>query len=647
MLKQKKLGIDQEQESSHFSNYKFTENKFQPTYKKYQTSSSTNQQILIFNQQMSNMIMWNTQKKQSKEVKNRPRKIQVSFSNNVRPEMKTITSRSLNSACSTSSNPWPSLNTGLNQTRTNKSIFSKEQGPSSRSVFDSRALPGSIFDEETKKKFSIAPRKETIITKQPEESSDIINSQASSDLQMHNTPKDVSIMLSTSVIAKREYNSVVIDNFDLGIMNELDTLAIKTIKALTYKWRIDIDESEITRVVIRKKHLLATSLLPINMCTTVFKLAQPVHTTVNCTYFKSTNIDRGVANMTGASQIEHSHAVTYCMLPDDFFAVDEFVEILACRRFPTQLCHKIRQDISDKLFKIGDMSMIIIVTNHTNGYATSNRIELSSEPTLVVLVPSETQETQIQQFYDELNVQFQINFTHGAIPNVQVSDNLTIIPIEVGLSCSHFHNVTFKPTGDFNAIAFDGLKPATQMLEILQSVTTQIPLDQIKWIIPTSFQLRSQIEVIICTTNRITTFDPSTMNHLTAPKVKVVKMMGYDHLIKNFANSGRKAVALHESDRDKFLSAKAYPITIKTPESNAISELIKNVEQLKDKVDMLMLQLSSLSTHIEQVRLYPTTEHQINTTTSNSPARKMPAHTRTPTIQVLTLPAETDQDMDT
>ena len=74
---------------------------------------------------------------------------------------------------------------------------------------------------------------------------------------------------------------------------------------------------------------------------------------------------------------------------------------------------------------------------------------------------------------------------------------------------------------------------------------------------------------------------------------------------------------------------------------------MKNVKQLKDKVDMLMLQLSSLSTHIEQVRLYPTTEQQVNTTTSTSPARKMPAHTRTPTIQVLTLPAETDQDMDT
>ena len=85
---------------------------------------------------MSN-IMWNLQRKQAKESKNRPRKIQLSLSNLISPLNKK------NPITSGSPNTWPSLLTAVDQTHTSRSIFGKAPG-----------IPTSVFDDKTKRQFS-------------------------------------------------------------------------------------------------------------------------------------------------------------------------------------------------------------------------------------------------------------------------------------------------------------------------------------------------------------------------------------------------------------------------------------------------------------------------------------------------------------
>ena len=560
---------------------------------------------------MSN-IMWNLQRKQAKESKNRPRKIQSSFSNLIPP------SNTKNPLTTRPSNTWPPLK-AVDLTNNSRSLFGK--APS---------IPISVFDDQTKRQFSI----NNPLIDESERSQSVNND--TKPLQHSNTP-NVKKLLEHSTMNKENYNTVTISNVDLAVMVELPKLATKMIRLLATKLRLDIEESEITRAISKKRFLMETKHLPINTCTIVIRLAKPTFTYVNCTYFKTNSKERGVDGIRGASQQVLSHGVTFCMLPEEFFNLENFTELIVIRKFPTQLCHKVRRDINDKLSQIGDIPKFSIIISHDNGYEINGYMEISREPTLVFLIPEETPAPQIQLFYYDLHEKYLELPIDEESEEIHSSDNLTIIPVEISTRCSNFNNNKFQTVDPFYAMIIDGLKISTTNMDLLQLVPNQIPIDSIKWIIPTSFMLSTQMEYIIGTTLRIESFDSSSFAHLRAPKVQELRVMGYDYLIKSFANCGRTAVALHEDESKKFLSAKPYQISNKRQDTNAITTLTKNIVDLQQKIETMMHQITSLTNLMEQLVISQPVDYVPSNTTS--PARKLPAFERV-NAMVLTNPAE-------
>ena len=118
---------------------------------------------------------------------------------------------------------------------------------------------------------------------------------------------------------------------------------------------------------------------------------------------------------------------------------------------------------------------------------------------------------------------YDLNDKHVELPidkesdGIYTSDNLTIIPVELSSRCSNFHNSKFQTVEPFYAMTIDGLKRSTTNIDLLQLILNQIPIDSIKWIIPTSFLLSTQMEYMIGTTLRIESFDSRSINQLRAP----------------------------------------------------------------------------------------------------------------------------------
>ena len=411
---------------------------------------------------------------------------------------------------------------------------------------------------------------------------------------------------------------------------------------------------------------METSHLPINTCIILVRLAQPKITYVNCTYVKSNAQDRSMAGVNGTSQGLLAHAITFCRLPDNFFSINfSCKELLVIRKFPTQICHKVRQDIHDTISKIGDLQILSLAISHDNGYKQKWFIEISREPTLIFLIQEATPASQIKQFYDDLNDRFPELSLNLEPTEVHTSDKLTIIPVEVSMMCSNFHNKMFQKVEPFYAMSIDVLKPATTNLQLLQCVTKQIPIEQIKWILPTSFLIPTQLEFLIGTIQRTATFNKSSVTPLVL-NGKEPRIMGYDYLIKNFALCGRQAVAFHAEESKLFIAAKPYHIMDKTPESNAaettsaaltnsvvdlhakvdvithqLSNNTSSGAELQAKLDVIMHRLSNISYQMEQLQL-TNSDKNVPSPNSNSPARKVPTFLRMNTV--LTKPSD-DQDM--
>ena len=556
--------------------------------------------------------MWNTQRKQAKDSKNRPRKIQLSF-NNLIPSSSTKTP-----LITRPSNTWPPLQ-AVDLTNNSRSVFGKAPN-----------IPISVFDDKTKRQFSsYNPSIE-----EGERSQSVDND---TKPLLHSITPNVKKLLEHSTMNKENYNTVTISNVDLAVMVELPILATKMIRLLATKLRLDIAESEIMRAISKKRFIMETTHLPINTCTIVIRLAKPTFTYVNCTYFKTNSKERGVDGIRGASQQILSHGVTFCMLPEEFFNLESFTELIVIRKFPTQLCHKIRRDINDKLSQIGDIPKFSIIISHDNGYELNGYMEISREPTLVYLIPEETSTPKIQLFYYDLHEKYLELPLDKESEEIHSSDNLTIIPVEISTRCANFNNNKFQTVDSFYALNIDGLKISTTNMELLQLISNQIPIDNIKWIIPTSFLLSTHMEYIIGTTLRIESFDISSLGLLRAPKAKELRVIGYDYLIKSFANCGRSAVALHEDESKKFLDANPYQISNKRQDMNEITTLTKNIVDLQKQIDTMMHQIQSLTNLIEQLVISQPVDYIPANTTS--PARKLPAFERV-NAMVLTNPAE-------